>query len=83
MAGRFAAKYAVLKAVDTGFGSGVAFTDVVVHRAPGAAPELHLAGGAANSTAALGITARGLSISHGDGLAMASALGHAAQSHGS
>src|SRR4051812_12469304 len=39
LAGRFAAKEAVLKALGTGFGAGVAFTDVIIHRAPGAAPE--------------------------------------------
>ena len=40
LAGRFAAKEAVLKAIGTGFGAGVAFTDVMIHRAPGAAPEV-------------------------------------------
>ena len=34
LAGRFAAKEAVLKALGTGFGAGIAFTDVVIHRAP-------------------------------------------------
>lgn len=85
LAGRFAAKEAVLKALGTGFGAGVAFTDVVIHRLPGAPPEVHLAGGAAKSAAALGITAWKLSISHAGGLAMASALalGPEAQRHGS
>ena len=74
LAGRFAAKEAVLKALGAGFGAGVAFTDVVIHRAPGAAPEVQLAGGAAKSAAAaLGVTAWRLSISHAGGLAMASA----------
>src|SRR4051794_11372536 len=35
LAGRFAAKEAVLKALGTGFGDGVAFSDVIIHRAPG------------------------------------------------
>lgn len=74
LAGRFAAKEAVLKALGTGFGAGVAFTDVVIHRAPGAAPEVQLGGGAAKAAAALGVSAWRLSISHSGGLAMASVL---------
>jgi phosphopantetheinyl transferase (holo-ACP synthase) len=34
------------KALDTGFGAGVAFSDVVIHRAAGAPPQVHLSGGA-------------------------------------
>ena len=85
LAGRFAAKEAVLKALGTGFGAGVAFIDVMIHRAPGAAPEVRLAGGAAKAAAALGITAWRLSISHAGGMAIASvlALGPAAQVRGS
>ncbi|TIX05983.1 MAG: holo-[acyl-carrier-protein] synthase [Mesorhizobium sp.] len=74
LAGRFAAKEAVLKALGTGFGAGVAFTDVVISRAPGAPPEVQLTGGAAKVAAALGVNAWRLSISHSGGLAMASAL---------
>ena len=74
LAGRFAAKEAVLKAIGTGFGAGVAFTDVVIHRAPGAAPEIRLSGGAARAAAALGVTTWQLSISHAGGIAMASVL---------
>lgn len=85
LAGRFAAKEAVLKALGTGFGAGVAFTDVVIHREPGAAPEVRLSGGAAKAAAALGVTAWRLSISHAGGLAMASvlALGTGAQARNS
>ena len=74
LAGRFAAKEAVLKAIGTGFGAGVAFTDVMIRRAPGAAPEVRLSGGAAQAATALGVTAWKLSISHAGGLAMASVL---------
>jgi holo-[acyl-carrier protein] synthase len=74
LAGRFAAKEAVLKALGTGFGAGVAFTDVMIHRAPGAPPEVQLAGGAAKAAAALGVAAWRLSISHAGGLAVASVL---------
>jgi holo-[acyl-carrier protein] synthase len=85
LAGRFAAKEAVLKALGTGFGGGVAFTDVVIHRTPGAAPEVRLAGGAAKAAAVLGVTAWWLSISHAGGIAIASvlALGPGAQESGS
>ncbi|MFI4999887.1 MAG: holo-ACP synthase [Reyranellales bacterium] len=84
MAGRFAAKEAVLKALGTGFGAGVAFTDVMIHRAPGAAPEVRLSGGAAKAAAALGVNAWRLSISHAGGMAMASvlALGAEGQTRG-
>jgi holo-[acyl-carrier protein] synthase len=71
----------VLKALGTGFGAGVAFNDVVIHRAPGAAPEVQLAGGAAKAAAALGVTAWRLSISHAGGLAMASVLALGAEAH--
>ena len=74
LAGRFAAKEAVLKAIGTGFGAGVAFTDVVIQRTPGAAPEIRLSGGAARAATALGVTAWQLSISHAGGIAMASVL---------
>lgn len=85
LAGRFAAKEAVLKALGTGFGAGVAFTDVIIQRAPGGAPEVRLIGGAAKSAAALGVIAWRLSISHAGGMAMASvlALGSGAQAAGS
>lgn len=81
LAGRFAAKEAVLKALGTGFGAGVAFTDVVIHRTPGAAPEVQLRGGAAKTANALGVTTWRLSISHTGGLAMASVLALGPQTH--
>ena len=74
LAGRFAAKEAVLKAIGTGFGAGVAFTDVVIQGEPGAAPKVRLSGGAARAAKALGATAWKLSISHAGGVAMASVL---------
>jgi len=74
LAGRFAAKEAVLKALGTGFGAGVAFTDVVIHRQPGGPPQVQLVGGAAKAAQALGVTGWRLSISHSGGLAMASAI---------
>lgn len=81
LAGRFAAKEAVLKALGTGFGDGVAFKDVVVCRKPGGPPEVVLSGGAALAAQGLGVTDWRLSISHAGSMAIASAiaLGNAAQ----
>ena len=74
LAGRFASKEAVLKALGVGFGAGVAFTDVVTHRSPGEAPSVRLQGGAAHAAKTLGISAWRLSISHAGGFAMASVI---------
>ena len=74
LAGRFAAKEAVLKALGTGFGAGVAFSDVIIHREPGSPPSVQLRGGAAQSAAAHGIAEWRVSISHTDTVAMASAI---------
>lgn len=74
LAGRFAAKEAVLKALGTGFGAGVAFSDVIIQRVPGEAPTVYLVGGAAHAATALGVTGWTLSITHSGGLAMASAI---------
>ena len=81
LAGRFAAKEAVLKAIGTGFGAGIAFTDVVIRRTPGAAPEVQLSGGAAKAAAESGIATLRLSISHAGGMAIASALALSAKAH--
>ena len=85
LAGRLAAKEAVLKAIGTGFGAGIAFTDVMIHRVPGAAPEVRLSGGAAKAAMASGAIPWRLSITHAGGIAMASvlALGVEAQAGGS
>ena len=74
LAGRFAAKEAVLKALGSGFGNGVAFSNVVIHRAPGEPPEVRLKGGAAKIAAEQNITEWRLSISHTDTMAVASAI---------
>ena len=74
LTGRFAAKEAVLKAMGTGFGAGVAFSDVVIHRAPGAPPQVRLMGGAEKAAVERGITAWQLSISHTGAMAIASAI---------
>lgn len=74
LAGRFAAKEAVLKALGRGFGNGIAFSDIIIHRAPGAPPEVHLKGVAAAVAAERGITEWQLSISHTGAAAVASAI---------
>jgi holo-[acyl-carrier protein] synthase len=82
LAGRFAAKEAVLKALGTGFGAGVAFSDVIIHRAAGEPPQVRLSGGAAKAAADRGITEWRLSISHVGAMAMASAIAIGGAPHG-
>src|SRR5205807_10482245 len=82
LAGRFAAKEAVLKALGTGFGAGVAFSDVLIFRTSGKPPEVRLSGGAANAAAERGIIEWRLSISHGSGMAIASAIAIGSSDHG-
>lgn len=82
LSGRLAAKEAVLKALGTGFGAGVAFSDVVIYRAPGRPPQVRLVGGAQEAAAERGITAWQLSISHTRDMAMASAIAISGTVHG-
>lgn len=82
LAGRFAAKEAVLKALGTGFGAGIAFSDVIIHRAAGAPPQVRLIGGAARVAIELGVVEWRLSISHGGAMAMASAIAIGGAPHG-
>lgn len=74
IAGQFAAKEAVLKALGTGFGDGVAFADVEIGRNAAGAPTVTLSGGAAQIAQAMKVTAWLLSISHGEAFAVASAI---------
>jgi holo-[acyl-carrier protein] synthase len=83
LAGRFAAKEAVLKALGTGFGGGVAFSDVIISRAPGTPPHVRLTGGAATAAAKLGIIEWRLSISHTGAMAVASAIALGSALHNS
>jgi len=75
LAARFAAKEAVLKALGTGWRSGIAWTDVEVVVEPSGAPGVALAGRAAEVAAQRGVTGWLLSLSHAGGFAMASAIG--------
>ena len=82
LAGRFAAEEAVLKALGTGFGAGVAFSDVIIYRSAGAPPQVRLTGGAAKAATELGIVEWRLSISHAGAMAMASAIAIGDKPHG-
>lgn len=80
LAGRFAAKEAVLKALGTGWSSGVAWTEVEVLSPPNeviAPPRIGLHGRAAALAHHRGITRWWISISHVPAHAMASAIAEA------
>jgi holo-[acyl-carrier protein] synthase len=74
LAGRFAAKEAVLKAMGTGWRSGIAWTDVEVVVLPTGQPEVRLHGRAAEAARRLGVARWWLSITHTEGHAAASAI---------
>lgn len=75
LAGRFAAKEAVLKVLGTGWRGGIAWTDVEVIKDPSGQPRVSLTGECARIAAELGISAWNLSISHIETHATASAIG--------
>lgn len=74
LAGRFAAKEAVLKALGTGWRSGIAWTDVEVVLLPSGQPEVKLHRAAAEAARRIGIASWHLSISHTDSNAIASVI---------
>ena len=74
LAGRFAAKEAVLKALGTGQGDGVAFTDVELRLGAMGAPQIVLTGRALEVATALSITQWVVSISHTTSVAVASVI---------
>jgi holo-[acyl-carrier protein] synthase len=74
LAGRFAAKEAVLKTLGTGWAEGVAWRDIEVTTNPAGRPFLVLSGHAATLAKSQGIAAWHLSISHTAGHAMASVI---------
>lgn len=81
LAGRFAAKEAVFKALGTGLSGGMSWTDVEVVRRESGQPEVRLSGRAARRAEELGISSWVVSISHTGGapaglaLAVASVIG--------
>jgi holo-[acyl-carrier protein] synthase len=74
LAGRFAAKEAVFKALGTGWGGGVSWKTVEIGAAEGGAPEARLSGGAEERLAAMGGRKVHVSITHTEGMAAASAI---------
>src|SRR5690606_22008271 len=74
LAARFAAKEAALKALGTGWRSGIAWTDVEVRTAPSGAPTLHISGRAAAIAAERGIGRWHVSLTHTEMQAMASVI---------
>jgi holo-[acyl-carrier protein] synthase len=75
LAGRFAAKEAILKVLGTGWRGEIAWTDMEILNDPAGKPVLRLTGECAHIAAQLGITRWHVSISHTDSHAIASALG--------
>ena len=75
LAGRFAAKEAVLKVLGTGWAGKISWQDIEVANAASGQPEIRLSGECARVAAALGIRRVLISISHTGGWAAASAIG--------
>jgi holo-[acyl-carrier protein] synthase len=75
LAGRFAAKEAILKVIGTGWRSGIAWTDIEILPNPQGQPLVTLTGVTAEIATKLGITRWHLSISHIETHATASAIG--------
>lgn len=74
LAGRFAAKEAVYKALGTGNTAGIAWTDIEVVSLPSGKPTLRLLNNALATSMRLGVTQWDLSISHSHQAAIASAI---------
>jgi len=74
LAGRFAAKEAVFKALGTGWSETVSWKQVEVLAGESGAPEARLSGGAAERLAALGGKRVHVSITHDGRMAAASAI---------
>jgi holo-[acyl-carrier protein] synthase len=75
LAGRFAAKEAVMKVLGTGWAKGVTFRDIEILRDSEGAPIAHLDGEAAVRARTLGMRRVLVSITHTRDLAIANAAG--------
>ncbi len=73
-AGRFAVKEAVMKMLGTGWGGGVAWTDIETVNDPTGRPEVRLSGTTAEKAQSMGIEQISVSITHTRDLAMASVV---------
>jgi holo-[acyl-carrier protein] synthase len=74
LAGRFAAKEAVMKVLGTGWREGVAFSGIEILNSPEGRPQVVLHGKTAEKAASLGIWSWHISITHSEDLAIASAI---------
>ena len=74
LAARFAAKEAVLKALGTGWRTGIAWRDVEVGRQASGRPFVTLSGGARDVALMLGVSEVQVSLTHTESHAMASAI---------
>jgi holo-[acyl-carrier protein] synthase len=74
LAGRWAAKEAALKALGTGLGEGMRWRDVEIRRAASGKPELVLHGRALARARELGASVFHVTLTHGDGLAVAQVI---------
>lgn len=74
LAGRFAAKEAILKLMGTGWRGKIAWTDIEVINNPMGQPEVTLTGEVAKIAANLGISHISISITHTANFAIASAV---------
>lgn len=75
LAGRFAAKEAVLKVLGTGWRSGISWTDVEVRNDPSGQPRITLTGRCREIADQMGMSSVLISISHIGTHAIASAIG--------
>ena len=75
LAGRFAAKEAVLKVLGTGWRGGIAWTDIEILREESGQPKILLTGECARIAKVLGISFWHISMSHIETHATASAIG--------
>jgi holo-[acyl-carrier protein] synthase len=75
LAGRFAAKEAVLKVLGTGWRGGIAWTDIEILPEPSGQPKVTLSGESLRIAKELGISRWHVSISHIETHATASAIG--------
>ena len=75
LAGRFAAKEAVLKVLGTGWRGGIAWTDIEILPEPSGQPKIRLSGECQKIAKKLGISRWHVSTSHIETHATASAIG--------
>ena len=75
LAGRFAAKEAVLKVLGTGWGSGITWTDVEIRNLPSGQPKVILRGRCREIADRMDLAKVLVSISHIETHAIASAIG--------